>query len=518
MALAGCSKFLEQHSQNASYIESPADLEELLYGGVLDKMGSTGRYLHLLSDESKELYHSPASIAASETSVLMNAAGMFRYLENPFTNYTGITASGTVADEWIKFYEIVAVTNSLIENATLFDITDPQVAYVDGSARFMRAMIYFKLVNTYGEPYSRTDPDASMGVPYKASSKIDQNLQTRQSTGYVYDRIVEDLLAAAASLKASGTYTRSPFKVSEDACHALLSRVYLYMERYGDAAAEADKVEALNLYNLAMDYPVGQGEVFLQTFNPEIIFAQGSDGISALMPSTASSNLNGATGNYDITVAASAYCVSDELWGLFTNDDVRSSAFFALSYGIGAPMSRKFRLPLAAMVTETDPISGANIMGNYDPLQMSECAVLRAAEVVLNKAEAQALAGNAAAVATITEFVNTRYTTPPAVPASGNALIEFIREERRKELCFEGHRWFDLRRYAVNTVHPQTTAIVHPYHATENNSTAIRGNYTLAPYSAASRGSWVLPAPQDEVAYNYPVLTNLDRKVGVTIN
>ena len=30
-----------------------------------------------------------------------------------------------------------------------------------------------------------------------------------------------------------------------------------------------------------------------------------------------------------------------------------------------------------------------------------------------------------------------------------------VRAERRKELCFEGgHRWFDLRRYAVNELYP----------------------------------------------------------------
>ena len=26
-------------------------------------------------------------------------------------------------------------------------------------------------------------------------------------------------------------------------------------------------------------------------------------------------------------------------------------------------------------------------------------------------------------------------------------LLQFYKDERRRELCFEGHRWFDLRRY-----------------------------------------------------------------------
>ena len=32
---------------------------------------------------------------------------------------------------------------------------------------------------------------------------------------------------------------------------------------------------------------------------------------------------------------------------------------------------------------------------------------------------------------------------------TGTALVERIRLERRLELCYEGHRWFDLRRYGM---------------------------------------------------------------------
>ncbi len=71
--LAGCSKFLEQHSQN-----SPADLEELLYGGALDAAnGTSQRYLHLLADESKELYYGATAINVSST--LMSSAGLYRW-------------------------------------------------------------------------------------------------------------------------------------------------------------------------------------------------------------------------------------------------------------------------------------------------------------------------------------------------------------------------------------------------------------------------------------------------------
>ena len=46
----------------------------------------------------------------------------------------------------------------------------------------------------------------------------------------------------------------------------------------------------------------------------------------------------------------------------------------------------------------------------------------------------------------IRNYVHTTYT--------GEKLVEEIRLERRRELCFEGHRWFDLRRYAVCEKYP----------------------------------------------------------------
>ena len=44
---------------------------------------------------------------------------------------------------------------------------------------------------------------------------------------------------------------------------------------------------------------------------------------------------------------------------------------------------------------------------------------------------------------------------------SGEELVRFIREERRRELCLEGHRWFDLRRYKVAEKYPQETTVNH---------------------------------------------------------
>lgn len=53
----------------------------------------------------------------------------------------------------------------------------------------------------------------------------------------------------------------------------------------------------------------------------------------------------------------------------------------------------------------------------------------------------------------------------------GEDLVNLIRDERRRELCFEGHRWFDLRRYAVNPKYPLTDyKIIHGVYAEKPES------------------------------------------------
>ena len=46
---------------------------------------------------------------------------------------------------------------------------------------------------------------------------------------------------------------------------------------------------------------------------------------------------------------------------------------------------------------------------------------------------------------------------------SGEELVNQIRLERRKELCFEGHRWFDLRRYSVCKKYPYSKKIYRSF-------------------------------------------------------
>ena len=81
---------------------------------------------------------------------------------------------------------------------------------------------------------------------------------------------------------------------------------------------------------------------------------------------------------------------------------------------------------------------------------VSDIFTLRTAEGYLNAAEACAMLGDAgAASGWLNRLRGKRIKDYEDVVYTADEIIEQVRVERRKELCLEGHRWLDLRRYAV---------------------------------------------------------------------
>ncbi|MFR7875154.1 MAG: RagB/SusD family nutrient uptake outer membrane protein [Butyricimonas paravirosa] len=132
--------------------------------------------------------------------------------------------------------------------------------------------------------------------------------------------------------------------------------------------------------------------------------------------------------------------------------------------------------------------------------------VLRYAEVLLNKAEALVMLDREdEAIDVLKELLETRYENGiyPEITERGEDLVNLIRDERRRELCFEGHRWFDLRRYAVNPKYPLTDyKIIHGVYAEKPESgQAAQIGYCVLEMYPKGKG-WILPIPEYEVNVN----------------
>ena len=75
-------------------------------------------------------------------------------------------------------------------------------------------------------------------------------------------------------------------------------------------------------------------------------------------------------------------------------------------------------------------------------------------------------------------------------PVSGNLLRDLIRNERLKELCYEGFRWLDLKRYGEGFTRMASQADELSY---------VQG---LNLQVSADNTQWLWPIPQEEIDAN----------------
>lgn len=134
---------------------------------------------------------------------------------------------------WFCSYRVINGANQII--AVLDDPQDEDSRQLLGENYFLRAFMHLELLKLFAMPYSHgRDND---GVILKTSI-ADSPTMARATVGACYDQIEEDLLMAE-DLLGSG---RGRAYASKMAAQALLSRVYLHMERWQDAIDYADEV------------------------------------------------------------------------------------------------------------------------------------------------------------------------------------------------------------------------------------------------------------------------------------
>jgi tetratricopeptide (TPR) repeat protein len=475
-----CKKFLATYSQNNSFIESADDLDELLIGeAYIDYLQlSTPEMLHEMDDD----------IAAA---IPENNNGQ-RYLQETGFHYwqpqPRIDTEGKIksSDQFFNvMYSKIARINSIIYNVqSLREKGEPASALnrISGEARFLRAWYYFMLVNIYGKPFKTATASTDFGVPLKTDPAIKDQFTSRSTTKQVYDQVIADLLEAEKGLV--GAHQSSSMRVNQTAAQALLSRVYLYMENYEQAIYYADQVINNGKYKLTDLNTSIAGKDFLNKNAAEVIFTMGSNwGVTTLMALET-----------DIPIAP-AYKASENLTVGYSPEDLRLKVFFH--------KNSRGEMRVAKKRTGSNP--------SVD--DVGDMFLLRLSEIYLNKAEAlAALDRFEEARTTLQEFRKTRFKPAelPPVNAEGPALINLIRNERRLELCLEVHRWFDLRRYGVNSKYPFSKSIIHRSVVFAGNGYIDNGYYELGPYEQDA-AAYIVPIANEEIEFNNGQLSNETR-------
>lgn len=373
---------------------------------------------------------------------------------------------------WDLLYKKLNCVNQVIavidDQSSSNDIDKKGVTRVKGEAHFLRASYFFLLVNLYAKPYTVENSKTDLGVPMKFTEYVEDKEFVRSSVQEVYNQILADLDVAEKSL--SNTVAPSVYHPNLAATYLLKSRVYLYMQDWSNAMKYAQLCIEKN--PKLLDYKsLIPGDNVLSKTSPETIFTMG-----------------GYTAAYCACNPGSYYCpsfkVSEDMLKLYGNNDLRKNLY------MGESQSSRIYPVLTKMNKVT------TVFGSFS--DVSDCFLLRSSEAYLNLAEAAACKGdNKAAKTALESLLKKRMETAVTINETGNELIQFIRDERAREFLCEGHRWFDLRRYAVCSVNPWSKEIVHRHYFYANNSVSRVDYYRLEKFDDA----YTLPIPR--TIYNF---------------
>lgn len=486
ISLSACKKdFLEQENPNASNIAQYYTSQNDVLLAV------NGAYASLRSGdnigENSGLYTDQRSDDTGTNDNQSNAGEPFQ-----FGDFSISPSNAYLKNHWGSLYQTISRCNIITSNIDNVPFTNPEtkIQYL-GETKFLRALMYFQLVRKWGDVPLVTKQ-------LNSTAEVTENTYRQPQTA-VYAQIVSDLKDALTSTLIPNLATgANAGRVSKAAINGLLGQVYLTMATTLDAGktenlanANTYLTAAYNLKPFASLTAVPYADVFDVTKknnNPEIIF-----------------EIVNIQGNSSY---ASSIAANNQAWGetinskkAATNVGGNVTPDLVLDYETGDPR-KDFSIKYAAdtrvldwFVTKYRDVSDNAGVNGYGG---NNCPIMRYADIILMLAEVNMLQGNEAAAITYLDMVRARAGVPLYALARTNATYNSkyptlklaILHERRVELAFEHHRWFDLLRFFT------TAELVTFFKA---KSQANFGNAKLSNFTTKDR---YFPIPFDEYKLN----------------
>lgn len=328
-------------------------------------------------------------------------------------------------------------------------MTQANKDYVEAQALFVRGLLYFELMRAYAyDPLVEIKEVSKGGVPLLKSGVVDATqikLEGRASVKDVYDSIYGDLTAAIAKFISSGKTAAVAFG-NKTAAQAIFSRVALYRGDYVTAAKYATDALAagsVGRFQTKDTYV----SAWRSASHPESIFeiqyqTNENIGVNTSLQTTYTTLV--ASGNRTTTGGFGDLVPTKALLDAFDSEkdadgkaivDVRRSLYELGTAGRG-----------------TAEIECTKFLGRSGQVNLDNIPVIRVSEMYLNRAEALAKSGNQVGALADLNVIRTRAGLPAATALTGKELTDEILKQRRLELAFEGHRFFDLKRLGLDIV------------------------------------------------------------------
>lgn len=372
-----------------------------------------------------------------------------------------------------RIYYTIPQCNNLL--AVLNNVDTNNKEQIIGEVKFLRSLAYYYLIDAFGKGVLATEENIGSSAPLPEATRAE-----------LFNFVEENMLEAEAALPQSSAYGRANKAVAQ----MLLTKLYMNAEvytgtpRYNDALTYVSKVINDGGYQLASNFvSIFSGD---NDTSPEIIFPLIADPDNSQSYGNTTYIINGSlstetmtTTDFGASEGWTGHRASKGWYGLYgdlnTTTDDRASLFWTDGHNYemtdykqwvdGYP-SIKFRNSNHSGSSTPTPFSGTDF-----PLYRLADAYLMYAECVLRGAT-----GGDAGLAL--QYVNAVRNRSNASSISNAELtLDFILDERARELNLEGHRRTDLIRFGKFT----GGSYLWPWKGNMANGTAIPATYKLFP-------------------------------------
>lgn len=404
-----------------------------------------------------------------------NTGGEQRELIDQFLT---IATNDNVRNFWQQSYIGISRCNDVLDHIEAVSMSDAIKKQYTGETKFLRAFYYFQLVRQFG------------GVPLRitsiqsASNSLSGGRATKEK---IYELMLTDLEAAVTNLPSS--YTGKDLgRATRGAARILRAEVLMTQKKFTEALVDLQQMKTLG-YNLLSGYKA----IFdpKNKNNAESIFeiqylgsqaSLASNFMYTFAPTASGSNVTGDPGTA-LTLNAGWNTPTADLISAYEPGDLRKEASMSMGYMnngvfVNAPHVIKYN-------------HGFVNRGNTD----DNFPVYRYADALLLIAECLNETGG---VNTESYDILDRLRTRAGIlPLNRGAvttqalLREAIEKERRVELAFENHRWYDLVR---------TGRAVDVMNAHGVQEKVLKPNIVRPSAFNVTQNKLLLPIPQQEVS------------------
>lgn len=478
LLLGACSEdFLDKSDPTrlvaSSYYETEAQIEQAVngvYGQLQPIISNQWQYNEFITDNTT-LHFDEANRGQGPALEAIE----FWQINSSTPNITNLYNS---------IYQTMVNINTTLAKLQGAKVDEEAKTQFEGELRFIRAYHYFNLVQYFGDVIIITEPLAAPSEAYAFE---------RQPAEKVYELVISDLEFAASALPPAHASDEIG-RATKGAALALLGKVYLTRKDYALATSTLNQVTGLG-YSLLEDYadvfdPANKNHaesIFDVQFQGNNLLGEHSNFIYTFAPR----NSAGAVIDFPGQNGGGWNIPSKNIIAAYEADDERKAVALQEGYTnnngnwVPVPFITKYHHP-------------HDIVGRAD----NNWPVLRYADVLLMLAEAINEQGGPTTEAYgYLNAIRGRAGLPGVSGLDQDSFRDAVLKERRLELAFENHRWFDLKR--TNTP-DELAAFLNAYGEFEKSDpTTTRsgipfsgGDFKFEPYEA------LFPIPASEIRIN----------------